>query len=46
MSIDHTGWTITGVAVVAVVSPDSRNPTGYRSVPPHRDQRGYWRFFA
>ena len=46
VSIDHAGRTITGVAVVAVVSPDSRNPTGYRSAPPHREQRGYWRFFA
>ncbi|MEI7718092.1 MAG: hypothetical protein WCI78_18740, partial [Mycobacterium sp.] len=36
----------TGVAVVAVVSPDSRNLTGYWSAPPHRDQRGYGRFFA
>lgn len=46
VSIDHAGRTITGVAVVAVLSPDHANATGYRSAPPHRDQRGYGRFFA
>ena len=46
VSLDHAGRTITGVAVVAVVSPDHTNATGYRPAPPHRDQRGYGRFFA
>jgi hypothetical protein len=46
VSIDHAGRTITGVAVIAVISPDHTNATGYRPAPPHRDQRGYGRFFA
>lgn len=45
VQVAHAGQTITGVAVVAVVSPDSADPTGYRPAPPHRAQAGYHRFF-
>ncbi len=45
VQITHTGRTIIGVAVIAVVSPDSANPEGFRPAPPHRAQPGYQRFF-
>jgi hypothetical protein len=46
VEFEHNGKTITGVAVVAVISPDSADPSAYRPAPPHRQQPGYQRFFA
>jgi hypothetical protein len=46
VEVEHDGKTIAGVAVVAVISPDSADPSGYRPAPPHRQQPGYRRFFA
>jgi hypothetical protein len=43
--VEHAGQTMVGVAVVAVMSPDSRDADGIERVqPPHR-QPGYQRFF-
>jgi hypothetical protein len=44
VQITHAGRTIIGVAVIAVVSPDSANPEGFKPAPPHRTQPGYQRF--
>ena len=46
VAVEHAGRTISGVAVVAVISPDSQDPSGYHPAPPHRQQPGYRRFFA
>ncbi|NJO83646.1 MAG: hypothetical protein HC828_13135 [Blastochloris sp.] len=43
--LDHTNRSVTGVAVIAVVSPDRRNPEGFRDAPPHQLQPGYQRYF-
>jgi hypothetical protein len=45
VEVEQGGKMISGVAVVAVMSPDSANPSGYRPAPPHRAQPGYRRFF-
>ena len=41
----HADTRITGVAVVAVMSPDSRDPEGFFSTPAHHRQPGYHRYF-
>jgi len=41
----HGGRTITGVAVVAVMSPDRDDPEGFTHAPAHAQQPGYRRFF-
>lgn len=43
--IQHDGQTAVGVAVVAVVSPDTQNATGFRRAPACEEQVGYQRYF-
>ena len=43
--LTHGTRTITGVAVVAVVSPDRDDAEGFQRAPVHRRQPGYQRFF-
>jgi hypothetical protein len=43
--VEHRGQRIVGIAVVVVVSPDSRQPIGFFTAPPHPQQPGYQRFF-
>jgi len=43
--IEHGGQKVTGVAVIAVVSPDSQNATGFTRAPTHQQQPGYQRYF-
>jgi hypothetical protein len=45
VSIEHNERTVVGVAVIAIVSPDSRNPTGFRPAPAYDTQPGYIRYF-
>jgi hypothetical protein len=45
VTLDHNGRTVVGVAVIAIVSPDSRNPTGFRHAPAYTTQPGYIRYF-
>lgn len=43
--VQHEGHHVVGVAVIAVVSPDHRNATGFRRAPLYEQQLGYQRFF-
>jgi len=43
--VEHGGQRATGVAVIAVVSPDSAHATGFTRAPAHAQQRGYQRYF-
>lgn len=44
--VDHAGITASGVAVIAVVTPDARQPEGFLAAPRHQHQPGYQRYFA
>jgi hypothetical protein len=43
--VEHSGQTMVGVAVIAVVSPDRDQAAGLRRAPAHHRQPGYQRFF-
>lgn len=43
--VAHNGQTATGVAVIAIVSPDRGNAAGFRRAPAHAQQPGYRRYF-
>ena len=43
--VEHQGHTIVGATVVAVISPDSANATGFLAAPAHHVQPGYHRYF-
>jgi len=45
VSVAHQQRTIVGAAVVAVISPDSANATGFIAAPAHSAQPGYQRYF-
>jgi hypothetical protein len=45
VQVEHEGQSATGVAVIAIVSPDSRNATGLRRAPAHERQPGYQQYF-
>lgn len=43
--VEHNGQAATGVAVIAIVSPDSSNSKGFRRAPAHERQPGYQQYF-
>jgi hypothetical protein len=43
--VEHVGTSISGVAVIAVVSPDSDHAEGFQRAPAHQRQPGYQRYF-
>jgi hypothetical protein len=45
VQVEHEGQTATGVAVIAIVSPDRTNATGFRHAPAHAQQPGYQQYF-
>jgi hypothetical protein len=45
VQVEHEGQRATGVAVIAIVSPDSGNATGFRRAPLYEQQPGYQQFF-
>ncbi|NTU79956.1 MAG: hypothetical protein HGA45_11215 [Chloroflexales bacterium] len=45
VQVTHNGQTATGVAVIAIVSPDSAHTTGFRRAPACAQQPGYHRYF-
>lgn len=45
VSVKHQGRTIVGAAVVAVMTPDSADATGFLRAPAHTAQPGYQRYF-
>jgi hypothetical protein len=44
--VEHNGQTLVGVAVIAVVSPNSEQAEGFQRAPAFESQRGWERFFA
>jgi len=45
VSVKHQSCTLVGAAVVAVLSPDHTNATGFLAAPAHNAQPGYHRYF-
>jgi hypothetical protein len=45
VQVEHAGQSAIGVAVIAIVSPDRANATGFRRAPTHEQQPGYQQYF-